>query len=112
MEFRQESWLTERVFDILRKHGIGLCVFDMPRLACPILATANFAYIRFHGHDNLYSSCYADAELDNWAKKIVDLSKELETVYVYFNNDIAGYALKNAITLGDYLEREKAFENE
>ena len=111
MEFRHESWLNEHVFDILRKHGAGLCVFDMPRLSCPVLATADFAYIRFHGHDNLYSSCYTDEELDNWAKNIVELSKELKTVYIYFNNDVAGYALKNAVTLGDCLEREKSFDN-
>ena len=112
MEFRHETWLTEKVFDILRKHGTGLCVFDMPRLTCPVMATADFAYIRFHGHDSLYSSCYTNEELDNWAKNIVKLSKELKTVYIYFNNDVAGYALKNAASLGDCLKREEAFDNE
>jgi uncharacterized protein YecE (DUF72 family) len=112
IEFRHESWLTDRIFEILRKHDSGFCVFDMPGLACPVLATADFAYIRFHGHDNLYSSCYTDEELNNWSKNIVELSQDLETVYIYFNNDVAGYALKNAVTLGDYIEREKAFDEE
>ena len=84
----------------------------MPGLTCPIMNTADLAYIRFHGHDSLYSSCYTDDELDNWAKNIVGLFKDLETVYVYFNNDVAGYALKNAVILGDYLKRGKAFDRE
>ena len=106
MELRHESWLNEHVFDILRSYNAGLCVFDIPGLSCPLLATTDFAYIRFHGRDSLYSSCYTDEELTGWAKNITELSANLETVYVYFNNDVAGYALKNAVTLRDYLERE------
>jgi len=106
MEFRHKSWLTEPVFDILRNYSTGLCVFDMPGLSCPLMATTDFAYIRFHGRDSLYSSCYTDEELSDWARNISEFAAKLETVYIYFNNDVAGYALKNAITLHDYLERE------
>ena len=48
-EFRHQSWLDEKVFEALHKYNIGLCVFDMPSLTCPLVATADFAYIRFHG---------------------------------------------------------------
>lgn len=106
IEFRHESWLTEQVFDILRKYSVGLCVFDMPGLSCPLLATADFAYIRFHGSDSLYSSCYTDSELAGWAGRITALSHDLESVYIYFNNDVAGYALDNAVTIRRYLESE------
>jgi uncharacterized protein YecE (DUF72 family) len=96
IEFRHESWLTEDVFDILRKYHAGICVFDMPESTCPLLATADFAYIRFHGSDSLYSSCYSDEELSDWAKRIIDLAKNLDSVYIYFNNDVQGFALRNA----------------
>ncbi|MCK4698063.1 MAG: DUF72 domain-containing protein, partial [Dehalococcoidia bacterium] len=56
IEFRHQSWLDEEVFDILRRHNIGFCVFDMPGLPCPLLTTADFAYIRFHGSTGLYFS--------------------------------------------------------
>ena len=49
IEFRHQSWLVEEVFGILRQYHAGLCVFDMPSLTSPLLATADFAYIRFHG---------------------------------------------------------------
>ena len=107
IEFRHESWLVEEVFALLRRYHVGFCVFDMPRLACPLLATADFAYVRFHGRDGLYSSCYSDEELADWAGKIRDLGTNLDSVYIYFNNDIEGFALKNAVTIRDYLEKGK-----
>jgi len=105
-EFRHESWLDEEVFRMLRRYHIGLCVFDMPRLTCPRAATADFAYIRFHGSHQLYSSNYSDEELADWAKKLAQLAETAETVYVYFNNDAGGYALDNARTLRRLLQAE------
>lgn len=95
-EFRHESWFDDNVFKILSKHNAGWCIFDMPELSSPLIATADFAYVRFHGSDGLYSSSYSDNELTGWAKDIVDLGERLQAVYIYFNNDVAGYALDNA----------------
>jgi uncharacterized protein YecE (DUF72 family) len=105
LELRHESWLDDEVFKILRQHNVGLCVFDMPDLTCPLVATTDFAYIRFHGSTGLYSSCYSDEELADWAKKLAGLAPEVKEVYVYFNNDAEAFAVRNAMTLGDYLER-------
>jgi uncharacterized protein YecE (DUF72 family) len=107
IEFRHESWLTEGVFDILRRYHSGFCVFDLPALTSPLAATADFAYIRFHGSDSLYSSSYSDKEMADWAEKIAKLADNLESVYIYFNNDIAGYALQNALTIRNYLEKSR-----
>ena len=103
LEFRHESWLDEGVFEMLRKYNIGLCVSDMPGLSCPLLATADFAYIRFHGSSGLYYSCYSDEELEDWAQRISELAKSLDAVYIYFNNDAEGYAITNASILNDIL---------
>jgi len=103
VEFRHRSWLDEGVFDILRRHNVGLCVFDMPDMSCPLVATANFAYIRFHGSSGLYFSCYSDEELEDWARRISALAKDLDAVYIYFNNDAEGFAVKNAQTLAEKL---------
>jgi len=67
IEFRHESWIEGAVFDILRRHNTGVCVFDMPGFSCPMVATSDFAYIRFHGSEGLYSSFYSDEELSQWA---------------------------------------------
>jgi uncharacterized protein YecE (DUF72 family) len=104
IEFRHESWLDEEVFDTLRRHNVGFCIFDMQDVTCPVVATADFAYIRFHGSTGLYYSCYSDEELMGWAKRLKDLAQNLKTVYIYFNNDAGAYAVSNARTLRTYLE--------
>ncbi len=106
VEFRHQSWLEDEVLAILRKHKVGLCVFDMPSLPCPLLATADFAYIRFHGSSSLYSSCYSDEELACWARRLAGLAPHLRAVYVYFNNDAEGFAVRNALTLRGYLHSQ------
>lgn len=103
-EFRHESWLDEAVFKILHNYNIGFCVFDMPDLSCPLVATADFAYIRFHGSTGLYWSCYSDDELADWARKLAGLAVKLKAVYIYFNNDAEAFAVRNAVTLRSYLQ--------
>ena len=103
-EFRHQSWLEKKVFEILHKYNAGFCIFDMPSIACPVVATADFAYVRFHGSTGLYSSCYSDEELADWAKRLADLAADLKALYIYFNNDAEAFAVKNALTLRTYLE--------
>jgi uncharacterized protein YecE (DUF72 family) len=105
LEFRHGSWLDNKVFEILRRYTVGLCVFDMPFFSCPLVATADFAYIRFHGSTGLYSSCYSDEELADWARRLSSLPPEVKEVYIYFNNDAEAFAVRNAMTLRHYLER-------
>jgi len=107
IEFRHQSWLEGEVLEILRKYNIGLCVFDMPSLSCPLMATADFAYIRFHGSSELYASCYSDEELADWSKRLADLATNLKKVYIYFNNDAEAFAVSNAKTIRSYLRGEK-----
>jgi uncharacterized protein YecE (DUF72 family) len=103
IEFRHESWIDVAVFDILRSHNVGLCVFDMPGFSCPMVATSDFAYIRFHGSQGLYFSRYSDEELSQWAQRIARLSQNVEASYIYFNNDAEAFAVKNAMTLRSLL---------
>ncbi|MBI4286368.1 MAG: DUF72 domain-containing protein [Chloroflexi bacterium] len=104
VEFRHESWFAESVFAILRKYNIGFCAFDMPDFKCPLIASADFVYMRFHGSTWLYASNYSDKELAGWAKKLADLASQRKALYAYFNNDAEGYAVSNALTLRGYLQ--------
>ena len=91
------------VFDILRNYNIGFCIFDLPEVSCPLVATTDFIYVRLHGSQSLYSSCYSSMELSKWAHKIVNLAGDHKAIYVYFNNDVEGFAVKNALDLKKYL---------
>jgi uncharacterized protein YecE (DUF72 family) len=104
IEFRHESWIDEAVFDILRRHNVGLCVFDMPGFTCPLVATSDFAYVRFHGSEGLYSSCYSDEQLADWATRIARLGRGVKASYIYFNNDALAFAVENAMTLANLLQ--------
>jgi uncharacterized protein YecE (DUF72 family) len=101
-EFRNRSWLDDGVYELLRRYGAGFCVYHMPDFSTPVLATADFAYIRFHGAGEMYGGCYPDAELEEWAARIAGL--KVSSVYVYFNNDIGGHAVRNAQTLARLLQ--------
>jgi uncharacterized protein YecE (DUF72 family) len=105
-EFRHLSWMDETVFKLLYKYQVGFCIFDMPGFTSPVVATSNFAYLRFHGHDDLYSSRYPEAELADWAGKLLKLSSAVQIIYIYFNNDAGGYAIENALTIRKYLEEQ------
>jgi uncharacterized protein YecE (DUF72 family) len=101
-EFRDDSWFDRGIFELLRHYNAGFCIYDMPDLTTPVIATSDFAYVRFHGSRQLYSSCYSEKELEDWALKIAGL--EVRKVYAYFNNDAGGFAIGNALMLRHLLE--------
>ena len=100
-DFRHESWFCDPVFAILKQHGAGFCIYDMPEFTTPILSTADFAYVRFHGSKAMYDSCYQPDELELWARRLSALPAS--TIYIYFNNDTQAYAVDNALTLRSLL---------
>ena len=101
-EFRDNSWFDSEIFELLRHYNAGFCIYDMPDLTTPVIATADFAYVRFHGSRQLYSSCYSEKELKDWALQIKGLG--VSNVYAYFNNDAEGFATSNALMLRHLLE--------
>ena len=76
----------------------------MASFSCRLVATDDFAYIRFHGSTGLYSSCYSDEELTVWAKRLANLATNLKAMYIYFNNDAEAFVVRNAITFRGYLQ--------
>jgi uncharacterized protein YecE (DUF72 family) len=102
-EFRHPSWFCDGVYRLLTKYNAGFCVADMPGLACPVLATADFAYVRFHGTSAGYWGCYSTEQLQSWAQRIVQLGRNREAVFVYFNNDAEAFAVRNAAELTAFL---------
>jgi len=98
-EFRNKTWFAGGVLDLLRRYGAGFCVMDLVGYRCPVAATADFAYVRFHGPSGVYRGSYTEAQLRDWARQIRGLATALDVVYVYFNNDVGGAAVPNALAL-------------
>jgi uncharacterized protein YecE (DUF72 family) len=99
-EFREESWFVPEVYRLLRKHKAAFCIHDFADMKVPNEITARFSYIRFHGPTSAkYWGSYSDEELQQWAERIESWRERLQSVYVYFNNDPEGAAVRNALTL-------------
>ncbi|NIM47423.1 MAG: DUF72 domain-containing protein [Candidatus Aenigmarchaeota archaeon] len=104
-EFRNQSWFTDKIYELLKKYNAALCIADSPSFPKEEVVTADFVYVRFHGGTELYGSNYSDKELSNWAQKIKKWTKQNLDVYCYFNNDAYGYAIQNARTLKDLVKK-------
>jgi uncharacterized protein YecE (DUF72 family) len=98
-EFRNESWLTGDIYDLLKNAGCAFVISSSPGFPYKEEITADFCYIRMHGPRDLYSSSYSNDELKKISSLIKkNLNKSIES-YVYFNNDAKCYAVENARTL-------------
>ncbi|MBU1026234.1 MAG: DUF72 domain-containing protein, partial [Candidatus Margulisbacteria bacterium] len=98
-EFRDPSWFNDEIYSILKKNRLNFCIYSMPGIECPEVITGSVVYIRMHGGSMLYGSNYSNSELKALAKQVKSYLRKKLTVYVYFNNDARGYAVKNALRL-------------
>jgi uncharacterized protein YecE (DUF72 family) len=103
LEFRHESFCTPEAYALLRRHGIACVVSDSAgRWPRAEVVTSDLAYVRLHGDQELYTSGYSDASLNDWALKVRGWSAEADVV-VYFDNDAKGHAPYDALRLMDRL---------
>jgi uncharacterized protein YecE (DUF72 family) len=99
-ELRNETWMTDEVLEVLRRHNAAFCIYELAGYHSPIELTADWTYIRLHGPTSFkYQGSYSDDQLAEWADRIRTWSKKLKAVYVYFDNDDSAYAVENALTL-------------
>jgi len=118
MEVRHPSFLCEEFVDLLRKYNVASVVSDSAK-RFPVIddVTADFVYVRLHGHEQLYTGGYSDELLDWWAKRVkawqrggqvkaphlVEPERKLEKterdVFVFFDNDAKVDAPKDAMRL-------------
>jgi uncharacterized protein YecE (DUF72 family) len=66
-----------------------------------VIRTADDIYVRFHGVERWYRHDYSHEELSDWARRI--RAAHARRVWIYFNNDFNGHAIKNATMLADIL---------
>jgi uncharacterized protein YecE (DUF72 family) len=118
IEFRHQSWFTdphkEQVLAFLREHGLVHVVVDEPQgfansipsiweVTCP-----KFVVARFHGRNreawdqkggllaDRFNYLYSDEELLELAGPVRRLAENAGQVHVLFNNNVSGYAQRNA----------------
>ncbi len=78
-EFRHASWFDDEVWAALRAHGASLCVAEGEKLESPLVATADWGYVRLRRDE------YSDAVIAEWAKKI--LAQPWKEAFVFLKHD-------------------------
>jgi uncharacterized protein YecE (DUF72 family) len=102
-EFRHESWFAPDVYGLLRERGVALVIGDHPER--PFQShelTADWTFVRFHYGSRGRNGNYSERELEEWERRLAAWRTHAD-VYAYFNNDWAGYAIRNALWLKQQL---------
>jgi uncharacterized protein YecE (DUF72 family) len=94
LEFRHNSWFCDPVFSRLRERRIALCIPDHPKMPQCLEVTADFVYVRMHM--GARSIGYSTSALKTWAGRVAGWRDRGLDVFVYFNNDPQGYAIRDA----------------
>ncbi|MFX1285917.1 MAG: DUF72 domain-containing protein [Promethearchaeota archaeon] len=113
VEFRHTSWVEHKRLDqtleLLSQYNAAYCIVDEPLLPPITPVTADFTYIRFHGHGlkPWYNYQYSLKELSPWVSKIQTLTRNrgLKEIFTYFNNHPHGSAPANARQLAILLKQ-------
>jgi uncharacterized protein YecE (DUF72 family) len=100
VEPRHDSWWTDEVRGILTSRGAALCWADrLGRPVTPLWETAPWGYVRLHEGLASPHPSYGDQALRTWIRRIG--AAWADDAYVYFNNDMGGAAVRNAVRFGE-----------
>lgn len=106
IEFRDPDWFNERTYELLHSHNVAFCIYELDGRISPKEVTADFVYVRLHGPDGAYQGHYNTATLSGWAGAFASWQRQGHEIFCYFDNDEAGYAADNALTLHAMLDQD------
>ena len=97
LEPRHHSFASDAAIAQLSECEVALVVADSagkwPRFE---QAVGPLVYTRLHGDTELYASGYTDDALDQWADRLYAWTGDGREAFVYFDNDMKGYAPHDA----------------
>jgi uncharacterized protein YecE (DUF72 family) len=96
VECRHDTWYTPDLHACLEAHNAALVLADSPKRTTPRWRTADWAYVRFHEGTSRPRPCYGRRALTAWARELAGMWSPDDDVYVYFNNDPRGCAIRDA----------------
>lgn len=103
LELRDQTWINDRTLDLLARHGVAFCIYELSGYRSPREVTTDFVYIRLHGPGGPYQGLYGREALKDWAGAIGNWSRQGREVFCYFDNDQAGFAAQDARDLEEML---------
>ncbi|WP_405575241.1 DUF72 domain-containing protein [Streptomyces sp. NBC_01167] len=98
VEPRHDSWWVQEVRAVLEARGAALCWADLrSRPAGPLWRTCDWGYLRLHAGRAQPWPRYGRQALATWVRRLTDAWPGACDVYVYFNNDPGGAAVRDAV---------------
>jgi uncharacterized protein YecE (DUF72 family) len=111
VEFRDESWYDDKIFNVLHDRNISLCLSGHVDAPAPWEVTADHVYIRGHGPTGEYKDQYPPRKLRQWAETIQKWKRRRLEVFCYFDNDQKSAAPKDARRLLELLSNARRARN-
>jgi uncharacterized protein YecE (DUF72 family) len=101
VEPRHDSWWTDEVRELLRRHNAALSWADRKgRPVTPLWVTADFGYLRMHEGRAQPWPRYGRTSLATWLDRLPGVP-----TYVFFNNDPGGAAVVDAAAMAAQARR-------
>jgi uncharacterized protein YecE (DUF72 family) len=106
VEPRHESWWSPEVRGVLSRHRAALSWADRKgRPVTPMWRTADWGYLRLHEGRAHPHPGYGRQALSTWLDRINGAYEPGLPMYVYFNNDPGGAAVRDAATFAELARR-------
>ncbi|HEY7957720.1 MAG: DUF72 domain-containing protein [Polyangia bacterium] len=96
-EFRHATWFDDETYAALRARNAALVISESEKLAAPVVATADWGYLRLRRED------YVDADLASWSERIS--AQPWQRAFVYLKHEESGMGPRLAARLTELLAR-------
>ncbi len=101
LEFRNNGWWNNPVFDTLSQNNISFASVSYPNIPDQIIDNREVNYIRLHGVPQLFYSEYGAEFIRNLKMQILKL-KAAET-FIFFNNTASAAGITDALLLKEII---------
>jgi uncharacterized protein YecE (DUF72 family) len=107
VELRHPSWWTENIRELLSRHRAALCWADrLGHPITPLWRTADWGYLRLHEGAATPRPGYGRQALRSWVRRTAGTWADSDDVFVYFNNDQGGAAVRDAAAFASIARRD------
>ncbi len=83
-EFRHPSWHDPEIFSLLEKRNAALCIAESDKMTAPVVATADYGYLRLRRED------YGEQDVARWAAVLAAHRDRWKDVFVYYKHEEKG----------------------
>ncbi len=97
VEFRDNSWFRDSVYDFLEENHVTIAWSEIPMARNPAVVTSDHIYLRLVGDREINESSFGsivrnmNPVIEMWAGKVKSLGDDIRKVYVYSNNHFQGF---------------------